>query len=141
MFASRHILFLAQGLLIVGALGMIPASIQLFRRAVGAGLPPWVVGVIVPVAMLAGYMKAVKVMRKRMRANIARLRAHTGKLWPWQLYPPQLLVFIIAMVVLMRVLKRVLDGQAAGLATLGGIDVAVAVALLVASGEYRRRAD
>lgn len=139
MFASRHILLLAQGLLIVGAISMVPASIKLFRRAVDAGLPVWVIAVIVPVAIVAGFMKATKVMRKRMRQNIIRLRTHTGKLWPWQLYPPQLLIFIIAMVVLMQVLKRVLDGNAAGLATLGGVDVAVAVALVVASGEYRRR--
>lgn len=132
-------LILAQTLLIIGALSMVPASIKLFRQALEAGLATWVIWVVVPLAVAAGFFKATVVMRKRMRRNIARLRATTGKLWPWQIYPPQLLVFIISMVILMRVLRRVLEGHAPGLAALGGIDVAVAVALIVASGEYRRR--
>ena len=80
-------------------------------------------------------------MRRRMRLNIARLRATTGKLWLWQLYPPPMLAFIVSMVVLMYVMKRVLAGSAMGLGGLGAVDIAVAVALVVASFEYGNDGD
>ena len=89
----------------------------------------------------AGAGKAVFVMRKRMRQNIRRIATSTGKLWPWQIYPPQLLAFIVTMVILMNVMKRVLAGHGLGLGLLAGVDVAVAAALLIAAGEYRRKLD
>ncbi len=137
MLTSRSILVLAQTILLLGALSLVPASIKLFNRALDLGLPGWWLGVIVPLAAIAGWAKARFVMRKRMVQNVQRLRAATGRLWPWHVYPPQLLAFIVTMVVLMAVLKRVLADNAMGLGILGGVDVAVAVALLVASSVYR----
>lgn len=139
MLTPRLMLLLAQVILTFGAISLIPASIKLFHRALEQGLPTWYLWLIVPVALILGVGKALFVMRKRMRHNIGRLRAATDKLWPWQIYPPQLLAFIIAMVVLMNVLKRVLADHALGLGILGGVDVAVAAALAIASLEYRRK--
>ncbi len=141
MLTSRLMLILAQSILVIGAFSMIPASIKLFSRAMNLGLPSWWLWIIVPVALVVGVGKAMMVMRKRMRINIHRLRNATGKLWPWQIYPPQLLVFIIAMVVLMNVMKKVLAVNAMGLGILGGVDVAVGAALAIASLEYRRQPD
>ncbi len=139
MLTPRLMLKLAQGLLVLGALGMIPASVKLFDRALAAGMPRGYLFIIIPVGLALGAAKAVFVMRKRMRQNIRRIAATEGKLWPWQIYPPQLLVFIVTMVILMNVAKRALAGNALGLGLLGGVDVAVFAALLIASGEYRRR--
>ena len=136
MLSPRLMLILAQGILVVGALSMVPASIRLFRRAMEAGMPSWHMFWIIPVAVVLGGAKAVFVMRKRMRSNIARLRSSTVKMWPWQIYPPQLLAFILSMVTMMFVLKRVFAGNPIGLSVLGAVDVAVAVALIVASAEY-----
>jgi hypothetical protein len=137
MISSRLLLILARTWLVLGSLSLVFAGTRLFRRALEAGLSPTHLYWIVPAAMLAGAFKARFVMRRRMRANIARLTATRGKLWLWQIYPPQLLAFILSMVVLMAVLKRVLEGNGAGLGALGGVDVLVAVALGVASLEYR----
>lgn len=132
-------LILAQAVLVVGSISLIHAGSKLFRQALEAGLPVWMLAVFLPVAVLLGYIKATKVMRKRMRGNVDRLRAKSGKSWPWQIYPVQLLGFIFLMNAFMFVMKRVLAGGAYGLAGLGSIDVTVAVALFVVSGEYRRR--
>jgi len=137
VLTSRSILVLAQAILLIGSVSLVPASIKLFRRALDLGLPAWWLAVIVPVAAAAGWAKARFVMRKRMVLNVQRLRGTTGRLWPWQVYPPQLLAFILTMVVLMAVLKRVLADNAMGLGILGGVDVAVAVALVAASSVYR----
>ena len=140
MINSRLLLILARTWLILGAISLVFACTRLFRRAMDAGLDVSHLYWIAPVAILVGAFKARVVMRKRMRANIARLSAIDGKLWIWQVYPPQLLVFIIAMVILMAVLKRVFVDSGPGLGLLGGIDLAVAVALAVASLEYRKSA-
>lgn len=141
MLTPRLMLTFAQGFLIIGALGMIPAAWKLFRRALDAGMPAWHLYWIIPVFLVAGALKAVFVMRKRMRQNIRRIASTEGTLWPWQIYPPQLLIFIISMVILMNVMKRVLAGHGMGLGLLGGVDVALFAALLMASGEYRRKLD
>jgi len=141
MISGRFLLIMAQTWLVLGSLSLVFGSVRLFRRALALDMSPTNLYWLVPVAILIGAVKAVMVMRKRMRANIARLRATTGKLWPWQIYPPQLLIFIITMVVLMAVLKRVLAGNGMGLGYLGGVDLAVAVALMVASFEYMRPAE
>ncbi len=132
-------LLLARGVLTFGAISLVAGGIRLFRRAIEAGFPAWHLAWILPLAIVLGAGKARFVMRKRMRQNIARLRATREKLWVWQIYPPQLLAFIVSMVVLMRVLKIVLAENAVGLAVLGGIDAALAAALGVASLEYRHR--
>jgi hypothetical protein len=131
-------LLLAQAVLALGAFFMIPASWKLFSRALDLGLPSWSLFIIIPLALAAGVGKAVFVMRKRMRQNIARLRAATGRLWPWQIYPPQLLAFILSMVFSMFIMKRLVADSAVGLGVLGGVDVAVAAALFTAIFEYRR---
>jgi hypothetical protein len=140
MISARLLLIMAQTWLVVGSLSLVFGSYRLFGRALDAGLSVTHVYWIAPVAILIGFFKARVVMRKRMRANIARLSATKGKLWPWQLYPPQLLIFIFAMVAMMAVLKRVFVGNGAGLGALGGVDLLVAVALAVASLEYRKSA-
>jgi len=132
-------LILAQAILFFGALSLVPASIRLFRRALEMGMPTWHLWWIIPAAMLAGGFKARFVMRKRMRANITRLATSTKSLWPWQIYPLPMLGFILTMVVGMYVLKRVFADNGMALGMLGGVDVGVAVALIVASGEYRGR--
>lgn len=137
MISARLLLILARTWLVLGSLSLVFAGTRLFRRALEAGLSPVHLYWIVPAAALAGALKARFVMRRRMRANIARLTATKGKLWLWQIYPPQLLAFILTMVALMAVLKRALAGNGAGLGALGGVDVLVAVALIVASLEYR----
>jgi len=137
MLSSRLLLILARTWLVFGSLSLVFASARLFRQALDAGLGRAHLYWIVPVAALAGAAKARFVMRRRMRANIARLAAATGKLWLWQIYPPQLLAFILSVVTLMAFLKRAAAGNGAGLGALGGVDVLVAVALGVASWEYR----
>ncbi len=139
MLQSRHMLILGQSILLIGSLSLSFAAARLFRQALALGLPTWYLWLIISVAALLGAGKARFVMRKRMALNVKRLAATTGRLWPWQIYPPQLLVFILFMILLMGVLKRVLADNATGLGLLGGVDVGVAVALIVASGVYRDR--
>ncbi len=139
MISARFLLIMAQTWLVLGSLSLVLASARLFHRALDAGMLTSHLYWIVPVAILTGAFKARVVMRRRMRANIRRLSETTGKLWPWQIYPPQLLAFILAMVILMAVLKRVFADNGPGLGFLGGVDLAVAVALGVASLEYRRQ--
>lgn len=138
MISGRILLILAQTWLVLGSLSLVYACVRLFRRALDAGMPVYHLYWIIPVAIVAGAFKARKVMRKRMRANIARLSSSEEKMWPWQVYPPQLLVFILTMVILMNVLRRVFADNGLGLGCLGGVDLAVAVALAVAALEYRR---
>ncbi len=139
MLTPRIVLILAQAILVMGFISLVPASVSLFRRAIEAGMPSWYLYWIVPISMVAGAFKATKVMRKRMRQNIARLRSAEGRLWPWDIYPRPLFAFILSMILLMTVLKRVFADNALGLGFLGGVDTAVAIALLVASFEYRRK--
>ena len=138
MISARFLLIMAQTWLVLGSLSLVLAGVRLFHRALDAGMPASHLYWIVPVALLAGAFKARVVMRRRMRANIRRLSEATGKMWPWQIYPPQLLVFILAMVIFMAVLKRVFVDNGPGLGFLGGVDLAVAVALGMSSLEYRR---
>jgi hypothetical protein len=138
MLTSRAMLILAQWILIIGAVSLLSGGTRLFLRAQDLGMPAWHMGWIIPLAAVVGGAKARFVMRKRMQSNIRRLKAATGKLWPWQIYPPQLLAFILTMVILMFVLKKLFADSAMGLGSLGGVDIGVAVALVVASLEYRR---
>jgi hypothetical protein len=128
---------LAPMILILGSLSLVWATYRLFQRAVDGGMPAWHLAWIAPLGILAGAAKAHFVMRKRMRQNVKYFTEATGRMWPWHIYPPQLLAFIITMIILMNILKRVLADQAMGLGVLGGVDLAVAVALMVASLEYR----
>ena len=138
MLNPRTMLILARWILIIGAVSLLSGGVSLFRRALEEGLPAWHLGWILPLAVLVGAGKARFVMRRRMRRNIERLAAASGRLWLWQIYPPQLLVFILSMSVLMIVLKKGAAGNAMALGLLGGVDLVVAVALVVASLEYRR---
>lgn len=138
MISGRLLLIMAQTWLVLGALSLVYASWRLFSRALEVGMSTSHLYWIIPVFVVLGAVKARMVMRKRMQANIARLSSTTEKMWPWQIYPPQLLAFIISMVILMSILKRVFAENGLGLGCLGGVDVAVAVALAVASLEYGR---
>jgi hypothetical protein len=140
MLTPRLMLILAQSILVIGAISLIPASLRLFNRALDLGMPSWYLYLIIPVGLILGVGKALFVMRKRMQKNIMRLRSATGKLWPWQIYPPQLLAFIATMIISMNILRRVFWDSAMGLGVLGGVDTAVAGALIIASLEYRRSA-
>jgi hypothetical protein len=136
MFSGRTLLILAQTWLVLGALSLVYASVKLFHRGLDLGMSSSHLYWIIPVAILAGAFKARFVMRRRMRANVRRLAASTEKMWPWHIYPYQLLAFIIAMVILMNVLKRTFAENGFRLGCLGGVDLAVAVALFVAALEY-----
>ena len=138
MFNSRTMLILARLILIFGAVSLLSGGSRLFIRALDGGMSAVNLAWILPLAVIVGSGKSHFVMRRRMRQNIARIAATSGKLWPWQIYPPPMLAFILTMVVMMIVLKRVLAENAMGLGALGGVDVAVAVALVVASLEYRK---
>jgi len=138
MLTPRLMLILARSILIIGSLSLVPASIRLFSRSLALGLPAWALWLIIPLAIAAGVGKARFVMRKRMRQNIQRLCQAQGRLWPWQIYPPQLLAFIFSMIVTMYISKRLLADSSWGLGILGGVDVGVAAALIIASLEYRR---
>ena len=137
MLNPRIMLIMARWILIVGAVSLVSGGTRLIRRALEGDMSAGHLGWILPLAVLLGAGKARFVMRRRMRLNIERLTATTGKLWPWQIYPTPLLAFILTMVVLMIVLKKVFVGNAMALGMLGGVDFAVATALLVASLEYR----
>ena len=139
MISARFLLIMAQTWLVLGSLSLVLASVRLFRHAIEAGMPTSYLYWIVPVFVLLGAFKARVVMRRRMRENIRRLSESSEKMWPWQIYPPQLLAFIVTMVILMAILKRVFGDNGLDLGILGGVDLAVAVALGVASLEYIRR--
>ena len=138
MINSRFLLIMAQTWLVLGSMSLVYACVRLFRRALDGGMAPSHLYWIIPVAILAGAFKARFVMRRRMRANVRRLSETTKRLWPWQVYPPQLLAFILSMVILMFILRRVFAENGFGLGCLGGVDLAVAVALAVAALEYGR---
>lgn len=137
MISPRFLLIMAQTWLVLGSLSLIYGAYNLFNRALNAGMTVTHLYWLIPLGIVAGAFKARKVMRKRMRANIARLSSSEEKMWPWQIYPLPLLAFIITMVVLMTIMKRVFAANGLGLGCLGSVDVAVAVALGVASLEYR----
>jgi len=136
MISARFLLIMAQTWLVLGSLSLVLACVRLFHHAIEAGMPTSYLYWLVPVSILVGAFKARMVMRRRMRANIRRLSESSEKMWPWQIYPPQLLAFIVTMVILMAILKRVFVDNGLGLGILGGVDLAVAVALGVASLEY-----
>jgi hypothetical protein len=121
----------------LGSLSLLWRTWQLLHRAWVLGLRPLHLAWILPVAILLGLGKARYVMKPRMVANVARLRAHQGPLGPWQLYPPQLFAFILSMVLLMAWAKSQAEGLALPTALLGGVDLMVAAALVGASGAYR----
>jgi len=137
MISPRILLIMAQTWLVLGSLSLIYGAYNLFQRALNVGMNVSHLYWLIPVAIAGGAFKARMVMRKRMRANIARLSASEEKMWPWQIYPLPLLAFIVTMVVLMTVMKGVFATNGLGLGSLGGIDLAVSVALGVASLEYR----
>ena len=124
----------------LGALSLLWRAWQLVAQALGLGLQPFQLAWLLPLAVLLGLGKARFVMRPRMEANVARLRAHSGRLAPWNLYPPQLFAFILTMILLMAWAKGQAAGHALPLALLGGVDLLVAAALLGASDAYRERA-
>jgi hypothetical protein len=136
MLSGRIVLIMAQTWLVLGALSLVYASVKLFRSGLDLGMSPSHLYWIIPVAILAGAFKARFVMRRRMRANVRRLTESSEKFWPWHVYPIQLLAFITSMVIMMFVLKRVFAENGFGLGCLGGVDLAVAVALAVAALEY-----
>jgi len=140
MLSGRLLLKMAKLWLVLGSVSLVYACWRLFHRALDAGMEISHLYWIIPAAILAGFLKARFVMRRRMRANASRLSKSTQKMWPWEVYPPQLLAFILTMVIMMSVLKRVFAENGLGLGCLGGVDLGVAVALGVAALEYRRTA-
>ncbi len=137
MLSPKIMMFLARVTLTLGFVSLIVASFRLFHRAIAGGMPTWNLYWLVPVCLVFGYLKAVKVMRKKMRQNIVRLKTAKGGLYPWDIYPRALFAFILSMILIMIILKQVFTGHPNGLAFLGCVDLTVAVALLVSSLEYR----
>ncbi|MFA7330720.1 MAG: hypothetical protein WC326_06560 [Candidatus Delongbacteria bacterium] len=119
-----------------GALSLAWRTWQLLSQSLRLGLRPLHLLWLLPVAVLAGWLKARLVMRPRMLQNARRLLDHPGRLRPWQLYPPQLFAFILSMVLLMAWLRSVVLGLPLPTALLGGVDLLVAAALLTSSGVY-----
>jgi len=135
--SPAQVIRLGGWLLRLGALSLLWRTWEMVSHALGLGLRPVQLAWLLPLAVLLGLGKARFVMRPRMEANVARLRAHTGRLAPWNLYPPQLFAFILTMILLMAWAKGQAAGQALPLALLGGVDLMVAAALLGASDVYR----
>jgi hypothetical protein len=119
-----------------GALSLVWRAGLLVGQALRLGLMPLHLLWLLPVAVLAGWFKARLVMRPRMLVNARRLLTHPGRLRPWQLYPPQLFLFILTMITLMAWLKREVLGLPLPTALLGGVDLLVAAALATSSTVY-----
>jgi hypothetical protein len=140
MLTSRQMLVFSRLVLVAGSISLLFAASKLFRQAIqGEHLELLHLAWMIPLALGGGWAKAHFVMRKRMRANAIRIRNATGRLWPWQLYPPQLLAFIGSMILIMAILKRVYAHDGLVLGLLGGVDLAVAMALITSSSEYGRK--
>lgn len=131
-----HLVRLGGWILRLGALSLLWKTGVLLRQALQLGLEPVHLAWLLPLAAAGGWGKARFVMRRRMVANRDRLLAHRGRLWPWQLYPPQLFAFIAAMVMLMAWLRQIFAGRALPTALLGAMDLAIAAALLASAGIY-----
>jgi hypothetical protein len=140
MMSGSQLARLGGWVLRVGSLSLLWRTWQLLHRAWILGLRPLHLAWILPLAVVLGLGKARFVMKPRMVINVARLRAHQGRLAPWQLYPPQLFAFILAMVLLMAWAKGLAEGLALPTALLGGVDLMVAAALLGASSAYKEPA-
>ncbi len=131
MLTSRQMLVFSRLVLVAGSISLLFAASKLFRQAIqGEHLELWHLAWMIPLALGGGWAKAQFVMRKRNA---------TGRLWPWQLYPPQLLAFIGSMILIMAILKRVYAHDGLVLGLLGGVDLAVAMALITTSTEYGRK--
>lgn len=137
MFDGRQLVRAGGWMLLAAALSLLFAAFRLERQALDLGLAPAHLVWLAPLALALGALKARLVMRPRMRANAARLLSLSGRLWPWHLYPPQLFVFILAMIGLMAWLRRLTETAAFARGLLGGVDIAIAAALLVSAGVYR----
>lgn len=121
----------------LGSLSLLWRTWQLAQQALRLNLRPWHLAWLLPLATVAGLVKARMVMRPAMERNVRRLLGHGGRMRPWQLYPPQLFAFILTMILLMRWATGHFAGQAMPLALLAGVDLAVAAALLSSAGVYR----
>lgn len=137
MLNGRQLVKTGGFVLLAGASSLTFGAWRFESRALELGLTPAHLLWLVPLALALGALKGRFVMRPRMRANAARLLALPGRLWPWQLYPPQLFAFILTMVGGMAWLRRVFAADPLANGLLGGVDLAVAAALLVGAGVYR----
>lgn len=125
----------------LGSLSLLWRTWQLAQQALRANLKPWHLAWILPVAAVVGLVKARLVMRPRMEQNVRRLLTHAERLRPWQLYPPQLFAFILAMILLLRWATAHFAQQAMPLALLSGVDLAVAAALISSASVYRMKVE
>ena len=108
-----------------------------WQRAVDLRFPPVHLLWLAPAAALLGWMKARWVMLPRMTENARRLFSSRERLRPWQLYPPQLFVFILSMIALMAWLRHHYRWDMTVNAALGAVDLMIAAALLNVAGVYR----
>ncbi len=130
MLNQRAMLLLAKIMLIGGAFGLLSAALRLFRQALAARMSDWHLCWIVPVAALVGVFKARSVMRRRMQTNVHRLTSAGKKQWPWQVFAPLIVFFIVMMILTMIVIKKRFGNEALALGIIAGVDLAVAVALV-----------
>ncbi len=141
MFQPKHLLTLSRILLLIGSLSLCYGAFKLAHKAIELGFNWQHFIWISPVALAAGLAKALFVMRPKMRSNAHRLMHHKGKLYPWQLYPAPLLLFIASMITIMAILKSLFSTHATMIAFLSAVDLAVAMALVVGSRDQRMPAD
>ncbi len=123
----------------VAGVMLVLVALRLARRAHELGVEPEHAAWLAPLALVVGWFKARRVMGPLLERNVDDLSARE-RVPAWRLYPPRLMVFIVMMVVLSALAKRLAAGCGMGLATLSALDLAVGTALLLASLPVLRRA-
>ena len=135
MLTGTTMIVLGGWVLRLSSLVLAWACLRLFLRALAQGLDPlhllWM-----PVAgWIVGLFKSRRVMRPRLRENVAWLQSRAA-VPGWRVFPPMLLLLIACMVATMAGLKALAEGHAFALAVLGTLDFAVAVALAASAHEH-----
>jgi hypothetical protein len=135
---GRQLAWAGAWLLRAGTLSLLTMTWVNWSRALALGLRAAHLLWLAPAALLLGWLKARLVMLPRMSANARRLFSSRERLFPWQLYPPQLFAFILAMIALMAWLRHHYRLDMTVNAALGAVDLAVAAALFASAGVYAR---
>lgn len=135
---GRQMVRLGGWTLRAGTLSLLVMTWVNWQRALDLRLQPVHLLWLAPAAALLGWMKARWVMLPRMMENARRLIRSRDRLRLWQLYPPQLFIFILSMIALMAWLRHHYRGDMTVNAALGAVDLLIAAALLNVAGVYRR---